>query len=156
MNLWMYCLLLSTVSIGVLISQERFIEFPLFYLLGNIGVDSKRLQILTPNANSEPREVGRSNNMNFTETTLPVFKKKIKKNALDKLKEKLQKVRKLDMTWCNEYLIEDVEFNNSIVSNQRIVLRRKKIFSMQYGPETQEEHEGFEDQGIPEEDELRI
>ncbi|KAL1490712.1 hypothetical protein ABEB36_013363 [Hypothenemus hampei] len=52
----------------------------------------------------------------YRNVDLKTYWNKINGNTLEKLKKKLCKVRKLDMAWCNEYLIGGVEFNNSMAS----------------------------------------
>ncbi|KAL1493254.1 hypothetical protein ABEB36_011342 [Hypothenemus hampei] len=51
----------------------------------------------------------------YRNVDLKVYWNKINGNTLDKLKEKLERVRKLDMTWCDEYLIESKEINFNIL-----------------------------------------
>ncbi|KAL1491944.1 hypothetical protein ABEB36_012460 [Hypothenemus hampei] len=51
----------------------------------------------------------------YRDVDLKMYWHKMNVNTLGKLKKRLLKVRKLDMSWCNELLIEHV-FNNSIAS----------------------------------------
>ncbi|KAL1490658.1 hypothetical protein ABEB36_013317 [Hypothenemus hampei] len=52
----------------------------------------------------------------YRDVDLKMYWNKINGKTLEKLKEKLQKVRKLDLAWCNEYLMGGDAFNNSIAS----------------------------------------
>ncbi|KAL1489446.1 hypothetical protein ABEB36_014339 [Hypothenemus hampei] len=124
MNFMMYCMALRAVLKSPS-TEEKSSEFPLFYPLSKKRCIAEDLKILTRNVNCETEllEVGRSHAMNFIETNLlSVYRNKINGNALEKLKKKLQEVTKLDMTRCNEYLIE-VEFNNNVLRLRNLHFR---------------------------------
>ncbi|KAL1506564.1 hypothetical protein ABEB36_005901 [Hypothenemus hampei] len=52
----------------------------------------------------------------YRDVDLKMYWNKMNGTSLRQLKEKLHIVRKLDMTSCNEYLLQDIEFNDSVAS----------------------------------------
>ncbi|KAL1493005.1 hypothetical protein ABEB36_011151 [Hypothenemus hampei] len=115
----------------VKLNGQNFTEILPPEVLYNI-FDSLDLRSLSRCAQVNERWNLIANNLHFyRDIDLKMYWDKINTNTLEKLRKKLQKVRKLDMTWCNEYQLGSAEFapHEFIDSIERILEEAKETLT---------------------------